>query len=63
MHAVPIQISATVHTTARTGAEMNKAAITVAQGIHHAKVLARGLASQSREGCAEESTMVPVRTT
>jgi hypothetical protein len=31
--------------------------------IHHAKVLARGLASQSREGCAEESATVRVRTT
>ena len=54
---------ATVHATALMGIETSKAAMIVASGIHHAKVLARGLASQSRDGCTDESTTIRLQTT
>ena len=49
MHAVPIQMSAMVQMTVRTGTGTNRPARIAALGIHHANRLARGLRSQSRE--------------
>src|SRR5712691_2790236 len=49
MHAVPIQVSAIIQITLRTGMATNRPARMAACGIHHANRLVRGLRSQSRE--------------
>src|SRR5712691_5500215 len=49
MHAVPIQMSAMIQITLRTGTGTNRPARMAACGIRHANRLVRGLLSQSRE--------------
>src|SRR5262245_34799463 len=49
MQAVPIQMSAAIQITARTGIGTSKLATTAPWGIHHANRLVRGLRSQSFE--------------
>ena len=49
MHAVPIQMSATIQMALRRGTARNKLTTIAPCGTHHASALVRGLRNQSRD--------------
>jgi len=61
MHAVPIQLSATIQITVRTGTGASRPVITAIQGIHHASRLVCGLCSQSCECWTIVFAMMAIR--